>query len=74
MLHGPCGSRNGPDEVFGRHSSWTDLSPDLTRKRMAILAVARSQRWSRTLRSTKRWTGVNKSTSQRFRRWQNGVM
>jgi hypothetical protein len=20
MLHGPCGSRNGPDEVFGRHS------------------------------------------------------
>jgi hypothetical protein len=19
MLHGPCGSRNGPDEVFGRH-------------------------------------------------------
>jgi len=20
MLHGPCGSRNGPDEVFGRHN------------------------------------------------------
>jgi len=21
MLHGPCGSRNGPDEVFGRHKA-----------------------------------------------------
>ena len=21
MLHGPCGSHNGPDEVFGRHNA-----------------------------------------------------
>src|SRR6266403_1618976 len=24
VLHGPCGSRNGPDEVFGRHSRLDD--------------------------------------------------
>jgi predicted ArsR family transcriptional regulator len=27
MLHGPCGSRNGPDEVFGRHYCWQASLP-----------------------------------------------
>src|SRR5467141_473670 len=26
MLHGPCGSRNGPDEVFGRHNLFSSVS------------------------------------------------